>query len=79
MIDVIIDDVECKVNVLHYVVVPPWKGSMYDCPSDNDWYGYTEVDYEIYDQNGERIFVDHKHAADIEEQIHREYEAINDY
>ena len=74
MIDVMIDDMECKVNVLHYVVVKPWKGSMHDCPSDNDWYGYTEMDYEICDSEGNRIIVEDAHRADIEEQIHREYE-----
>lgn len=41
-IDGKIEDVEIDVNVTHYVHVPSWTGSVYDCPSDEDWYGYTE-------------------------------------
>ena len=46
-IDGKIEDVEIDVNVTHYVHVPSWTGSVYDCPSDEDWYGYTELTYEI--------------------------------
>lgn len=46
-IDGKIEDVEIDVNVTHYVHVPAWTGNVYDCPSDEDWYGYTELTYEI--------------------------------
>lgn len=42
-----IEDVEIDVNVTHYVHVPAWTGNVYDCPSDEDWFGYTELTYEI--------------------------------
>ena len=45
-IDGKIEDVEIDVNVTHYVHVPAWAGSVHDCPSDEDWYGYTELTYE---------------------------------
>lgn len=38
-------DLECLVH--HFKVVPPWSGSMYTAPSDLDYYGYTEIDWEL--------------------------------
>lgn len=46
-IDGEIEDVEIDVNVTHYVHVPPWSGNIYDCPSDIDATGFTNLDYEI--------------------------------
>ena len=34
-------DVTMQVSIDHQ---EPWRGSMYSCPSDADWYGYTELD-----------------------------------
>ena len=39
--------VECEVT--HYVHVPPWSGSASSCPSADDYYGYTELEYRIED------------------------------
>lgn len=36
-------------NVTSFKQVPPWSGSIHSCPSDVDWYGYTEVEYELMD------------------------------
>ena len=38
-------EISCKVT--HYLVVPPWSGNIYDCPSDIDATGFTNLDYEI--------------------------------
>lgn len=46
-IDGKLEDVEIDVNVTHYVHVPAWTGSVYDCPSDEDFFGFTELTYEI--------------------------------
>ena len=46
-IDGKIEDVEIDVNVTHYVHVPAWRGSKHTCPSDEDFYGFTELTYEI--------------------------------
>ena len=29
-------EISCKVT--HYLVVPPWSGSKYSCPSEDDYY-----------------------------------------
>ena len=34
--------------VVDYLHVPPWNGRVTDCFSDQDWYGYTTLDWEIY-------------------------------
>jgi hypothetical protein len=32
--------------------VPAWKGSAHTCPSSDDYYGYTEIEFELYDRKG---------------------------
>ena len=46
-IDGTIEEIEIDVNITHYLHVPPWRGSKHTCPSDEDWSGYTNLDYEI--------------------------------
>ena len=33
--------------VVDYLHSPPWNGNPYDCPSDLDYYGYTDLEWEI--------------------------------
>ena len=33
--------------VIDYKHIPPWNGSVMSCPSDEDWYGYTVLEWEI--------------------------------
>lgn len=44
--------IPCLAKVLTYKVTPPWRGSSHTCPSDVDWHGYTECEYEVCDQRG---------------------------
>lgn len=44
--------IPCLIEVTHYHRVAPWKGSAYSCPSDVDWYGYEEIDWQVCDQRG---------------------------
>lgn len=46
--------IPCLIGVLTYHKVPPWKGSVHTCPSDWDWRGYTECEFDILDQRGRR-------------------------
>lgn len=48
-IDGVVQDVEIRVEVTHYLHVPAWQGNPYDCPSDLDFTGYTELEYNIID------------------------------
>lgn len=43
---------------LNVDAVPPWPGSIENCPSDLDYYGYFEVEYEVRNEEGELSKVD---------------------
>lgn len=47
-----INGIPCLIGVISYHVVPPYQGSVYNCPSDLDWYGFTETEYDILDRKG---------------------------
>lgn len=34
-------------EVKDWLNVPPWNGSAHDCPSDEDFYGYTRLDWDV--------------------------------
>lgn len=34
-------------RITHYLHVPPWRGSVHTCYSDEDFYGYTNIEWEI--------------------------------
>lgn len=44
--------IPCGILVESYLSVPPWKGSVYDCPSNLDYYGYTEFEFTVLDRKG---------------------------
>jgi hypothetical protein len=44
--------IPCLIGVKTYNVTKPWKGSVHTCPSDMDWYGYTELEFDVLDQRG---------------------------
>lgn len=52
IIDARIAGIPYQVKVLSFHRQAPWRGSIMSCPSDVDWYGYTEMDYEILDRKG---------------------------
>lgn len=52
MIPYHINGLPCKIGVLSYTKVDPWRGSVYSCPSDADYYGYTETEWELTDRKG---------------------------
>lgn len=66
--------IPCQIGVERYVSVAPWRGSALNCPSDADFYGYTEAEWRLLDRRGrpaewlERKATDHDHER-IEHQI----------
>lgn len=72
-----IEDIEIDVNITHYLHVPPWRGSKHTCPSDEDWYGYTNLEYEIVEayrltELGEREIIDINITPELEGSIYDE-------
>jgi hypothetical protein len=47
-----IQNVPCKIGVMTFHVTKPWRGNLHDCPSDYDYYGGTEVEFEVLKMNG---------------------------
>lgn len=47
-----IQGIPCLVEVTTFINVKPWKGSLHTCPSSDDYYGYTEIEYEVLDRKG---------------------------
>lgn len=47
-----IQGIPCLLGITRYESTPPWAGSILSCPSDLDYYGYTECEYDILDRKG---------------------------
>lgn len=47
-----ISGIPCQIEVTRYLCVPPWRGSAQTCPSDLDYYGYTEIEFRVLDRRG---------------------------
>lgn len=52
ILDTKISGIPCKVGVKECHVVPSWRGSPWTCDSDMDFYGYSDVDFEVLDRKG---------------------------
>ena len=50
IVDVVIGETEGKAKVMYFHNEPGM--GMYSAPSDLDYYGYTEVEFEMLDMNG---------------------------
>ena len=54
MLDSHVKGIPCKIDVTMFHRVKPWRGDPHNCPSDWDYYGYTEIEFEVYDRKGYR-------------------------
>ena len=52
LIPATIKGIPCLLEVITYKVISPWIGSIETCPSDLDYYGYTEIEYQVRDTKG---------------------------
>ena len=77
VIDFRIDGIPCQIGIFNYLKVPPWKGSVYTAPSDLDYYGYTESEWEILDRKGYPAkWLEAKITPEIEDKINEAIEAF---
>ena len=67
-----IQGIPCQIDVTDCTVV---KGSYsYNAPSDWDYYGYTEFDFEVYDRKGyPAAWLERKMTDDDRARIEEEY------
>ena len=74
--------IPCQIGVIEFHVTKPWKGSAASCPSDADWYGYTDIDFEVCDRRGRPApWLEKKlnddNCADIEAAIHDYFKTLD--
>lgn len=48
-----ISGIPCGIHVDTFHIASPWYGNPLTCPSDNDYYGYSEIEYTIVTPSGE--------------------------
>ena len=55
--ELFLDEVEglCYVVCNHYFKKEPFRGSPFHCDSDWDYYGYTEFEFSVYDEDDNDI------------------------
>lgn len=61
-----INGTACIVQVNHCTIVKPWSGAIGLCPSDLDFYGYTDIDFNVFDKDGNEIPLGSISEFDIE-------------
>jgi len=67
--------IPCQIRVDQFYIQPRWKGSPHTCPSSDDYYGYTEVNYTVLDRRGrEAPWLEKKITADEDKRICDEIE-----
>ena len=54
MMETRICGIPCLVEVTYSHYTRPWQGSAHNCPSDIDYYGGWEVEYEVLDRRGRK-------------------------
>tara|TARA_R110000787_G_scaffold229941_1_gene337471 strand:- start:181 stop:450 length:270 start_codon:yes stop_codon:yes gene_type:complete len=52
-LDYEIDGTPCLIGVTNYEHFPPVSSDPRQCHSDLEYYGYSEIDYVVLDENGE--------------------------
>jgi hypothetical protein len=51
-IEIRIAGIPALAGITHFVHVPPFSGSSHMCDSSDDYYGYTEVEWDVLDRKG---------------------------
>lgn len=44
--------IPAMIGVTYFHNQPPWRGSAHTAPSDLDYYGYFELEYDVLDRRG---------------------------
>jgi hypothetical protein len=76
--------IPCTIGVLDYFVQAPHRGSAHTCDSDVDFYGYTDVEWQVLDRRGysaawlERKLTENDQAK-IEAAISRYFATAEEY
>jgi hypothetical protein len=68
MIESNVQGIPCLIDIETYNDIKPWKGSALSCPSSDDYYGYVEIEFTVYDRKGYRSnwLQDKMNSSDVE-------------
>ena len=47
-----IQGIPCGIHIDTLIVVKPWRGSPQTCPSADDFYGYSDIEFTVLDRKG---------------------------
>jgi hypothetical protein len=68
-----IQGIPCLIEVTTLTVVKPWRGCISKCPSSDDYYGYSEVEFVVLDRKGYKAaWLERKITADDKARIETE-------
>lgn len=72
-----IKGIPCILGVTYFHHQPPWRGSAHTCDSDMDYYGYTELEYDVLDRRGYRAeWLAKKIDGELETELRNELQQI---
>ena len=69
--------IPCLIYLTSYSYAPPWKGSAQTCPSSDDYYGYEDMSWELYNLRGYRMIFLEKKCSDKD--LDKIYNFVSDY
>lgn len=73
-----VQGIPCLIEVTTLTVVRPWRGSAQSCPSSDDYYGYSEVEFNVLDRKGYKAaWLEHKMTDDDRDLIKNEILGAN--
>lgn len=83
-VEVRIQGIPAIAKVTHFLKVKPHRGSPQTCDSDWDYYGYTEIEFDVLDRKGyPAAWLERKMTREDEENIkiaiQEEMTSDNDY
>jgi hypothetical protein len=69
--------IPCILAVSYFHCQPPWRGSAHTCDGDMDYYGYTELEYDVLDRRGHLAeWLAKKIDDDLEVELRNELQQI---
>lgn len=73
LMEATVSGIPCLVKVESCTIVSPWNGQAHTCPSSDDYYGYSEAEFTVYDRKGYRAkWLEAKLTGDDIERIEQE-------
>ena len=73
-----IQGIPCLVDVTTFTLVKPWPHGAHTCPSSDDYYGYTEIEFDVLDRKGYKAAWLERKITDLDKERIKE-DVLNAY